>query len=574
MGKIEILADGVADQIAAGEVVERPASVVKELVENALDSGATRISVECEAGGRTLIRVVDDGCGMHQDDAVLAVERHATSKIRTAADLVGVPSYGFRGEALPAIASVSRLELETAERSRESSAADSGSSTRVVVSGGRLEGVEPTAHQPGTSVTVQGLFFNVPARRKFLRSPRSETRAITQVVTTLALARLDVSFTVTSDGRTLLDAPSVSVVAERIASLFGRRTAEQLVPVEGSTRPVSVRGFIQRPADARPSGRKAFLYVNGRPFRDPFLIRAAEAGYRATISPGCRPTMFLTLSVPGDGVDVNVHPAKLEVRFRDRYLVEQAVERAVRDALRPIDAAAVVGAWPVSAAHSDGSPPSGSVDAPAGMALSFPFAEHGGDLRLGVPEHTAYLQAFDTYVFFETSDGIAIVDQHSAHERVLFEQIMGQLTGQGAAAQRLLLPIVVDLAPEEAEALETHRDLILRVGYEVEGFGGRSVALHAVPNPHPRFDARRCFEEMVADLTGGRFGALANRMERFAATFACRAAIKAGQKLARDEIRELMVRLMACELPPHDVHGRPSMVQLPRGELERRFGRS
>ena len=257
MGKIAVLSKTVADQIAAGEVVERPASVVKELVENALDAGATAVTVELEEGGRGLIRVSDDGTGMDRDDTVLAVERHATSKIHSAADLVGVPTYGFRGEALSAIASVSRFELETANGGDQAAGSEG---TRVTVNGGRLERVEVAARQHGTTVQVRQLFFNTPARRKFLRSQRSETRAAVEAMTTLALARLDVQFRLVSDGQTLLDAPRASSVADRIAVLFGSETAVTLIPVDGATGGVTVRGFIQRPADARPAGRKAYLY--------------------------------------------------------------------------------------------------------------------------------------------------------------------------------------------------------------------------------------------------------------------------------------------------------------------------
>ncbi len=584
MGRIKILPGAVADQIAAGEVVERPASVVKELVENALDAGCSTITIELEDGGRSLLRVSDDGLGMDRDDAVLALNRHATSKIASTSDLIGVATYGFRGEALPAIASVSRFELETAVGGNGEQAADG---TKLIVEGGRLEAVELVARSRGTTVTVKRLFYNTPARRKFLRSQRSETRAAMQALTVLALARLDVSFRLISEGRVLLEAQRVSGIAERITSLFGRRTAEELIPVDFATGPVSVRGFVQRPADAKPSGRKAFLFVNGRPFRDPFLIRAAEAGYRATIAPGLRPTLFLSIGVAGDRVDVNVHPTKLEVRFRDKMLVERAVEEAVRGSLRPMEAAAVIGTA-AGPTHADlerlsGGPSTRWSDGFAGVA---PSSRSGAQLvapllagtegraaSISTQRGGALLQVFNTYVVFETSDAVAIVDQHSAHERVLYERAMAELTGKGSAAQRLLLPLTMDLEPGELEVVEGERELLSSVGFEVEGFGGRSVVIHAVPNPHPRFDARRCFEELVADLSHGRLEGL-NRLERFAATYACRAAIKAGQSLDQEEMRDLLNRLYACQLPPHDVHGRPTIVQLPKQELERRFGRA
>ncbi len=577
MGRIVILPPSVADQIAAGEVVERPASVVKELVENALDAGAREITVELQAGGAGLIRVTDDGVGMDDEDARLAVHRHATSKIRRAADLIGVGTYGFRGEALAAIAAVAQLELETAP-------APGGEGTRVRVSGGELQEIEPVARTRGTTVTVRRLFFNVPARRKFLRSPRSETRAVLEAVTLLALTRLDVAFRVMNDGRRLLEVPRVASVGERVAGLFGRRLAQELIPVEGSAGGLSVRGFVQRPADARPTGRKAYFFVNGRPFRDPFLVRAAEAGYRATIAPGCRPTVLLALALPGDQVDVNVHPQKLEVRFRDRFLVERAVEEAVRSALHPLDAAAVLkppsdaGRWgapqPAPSAGPASTPWSALPRQPGTGGLAedlFGERARGG---LGSTGPAEPVQVFGTYIVYESSEGLTFVDQHSAHERVLYERAMQQLSGEGAAAQHLLLPITLDLEPAELEVVERHADLLRAVGFEGEPFGGRSVIIHAVPNPHPRFDAKRCFEELVADLARGRFGGWTNRLERFAATYACRAAIKAGQPLAVSEMRELLAQLMACELAPHDVHGRPTIVQLPRDELERRFGRA
>ncbi len=576
MGRIVILPDAVIDQISAGEVVERPASVVKELIENALDAGATAIEIALEAGGKTSITVSDDGTGMDRDDAVLAIDRHATSKIKSASDLIGVATLGFRGEALAAIASVSKFELETAPDEDDASS----EATRLIVEGGRLKDVQQTARRRGTTVRVKRLFFNAPARRKFLRTPATETRATVAAVSLLAFMRLDVSFKLTNDGRSLTDAPRVSALGDRIESLFGRSVAEGLIPVEHHAGAVSVRGFIQRPADAKPTGRKAFLFVNGRPFRDPFLVRAAEAGYRATIHPGSRPTMFLSLGVPGDTVDVNVHPSKLEVRFRDRRFVEATVEEAVRRALGPIGAAAVVGpgaGWlPEAAAASAGAgyPPS----SPAGSRGSAPslfglegYAPPPPEFFLAVG---GFLQIFDTYIVMQTPDGLAIVDQHSAHERVLYEATMSQLNGEGAPSQRLLLPLTVDLEPRELEAVEQNRAQLDAIGFEVEDFGGRSVVIHAVPNPHPRFDARRCFEEVVADFARGRFGGWNNQLERFAATYACRAAIKAGQVLEQREIGTLLRRLFGCELPPHDVHGRPTIVQLPREELERRFGRS
>jgi DNA mismatch repair protein MutL len=562
--RIAILPDAVADQIAAGEVVERPASVVKELVENALDAGARHVRVALENGGKTLIQVSDDGTGMGREDAVLALDRHATSKVRSAADLVGVATFGFRGEALPAIASVSRLALITS---------DGETGTELTVAGGRLDRVADAVRQRGTTIAVRALFFNTPARRKFLRSAASETRAAHDALATLALAHPDVGFELETDATIRLAVPADQAAEERLAAVWGRALAGTLIPVSYAAGAFRVAGFIQRPGDAQPTGRRTGLFVNGRPFKDPFLVRAAEAGYRSAIHPGDRPSLYLWLDVaPGD-VDVNVHPAKLEVRFRDRIGVERVVEEAVRHALGALLAAAPVGEWrPLPP-----SVPGSATTLSAGFVDELFASADGAAAEAGQPDPLGFqaplLQMFDTYIVYEAPEGIVIVDQHSAHERVLYEAVMAQLTEVAAPAQRLLLPLTLELTDEELDAVERHAEQLRRVGFEAEAFGGRAVVVHAVPSPHPRFDAGACFRELVADLARGRFGGWANRLERFGATYACRAAVKAGERLDQREMRELLLRLFATALAPHDVHGRATIVQLPREELERRFGR-
>ena len=574
--RIAILPDTVADQIAAGEVVERPASAVKELAENAIDAGATRVRIALEQGGKTLIEVADDGHGMGKEDAVLALDRHATSKIRSSADLVGVATFGFRGEALPAIASVSRFHLTTAEAE--------GDGTEVEVTGGRVERVGTLARQRGTTVTVRSLFFNTPARRKFLRSTSSEARAAWEAVATLALAHPAVGFELFLDGRSRLVGPPAQALAERLEGVWGQELGRTLVPVEYAVGAFRVHGYIQRPADAQPTGRRTQLFINGRPFRDSFLVRAAEAGYRSAIHPGDRPSLFLHLETASEDVDVNVHPAKLEVRFRDRIGAERAVEEAVRDALGKLEAAAVVAwqggerAWPSPRPSQAGAPVPADLFAPLSEPLAVELTEEPAlpDARVAArPAEVAIpiTQLFNTYLVYEGTDGLVFVDQHSAHERVLYEQLMARVQQGGLASQRLLLPLTLELTDEELEAVETFRDQLEVVGFEVEPFGGRTVVVNAVPAPHPRFDAARCLRELVSDLARGRFGGWANRLERFAATYACRAAVKAGDPLDDRERRELLARLFACALPPHDVHGRSTIVQLPREELERRFGR-
>jgi DNA mismatch repair protein MutL len=565
--RIAILPDAVADQIAAGEVVERPASAVKELVENALDAGARHVRVELEQGGKTLLLVSDDGSGMGREDAVLAMDRHATSKVRSAADLVGVSTFGFRGEALPAIASVSRLTLTTS---------DGDTGTELTVTGGRLDRVADAVRQRGTTVVVRTLFFNTPARRKFLRSAASETRAASEAVVTLALAHPEVGFELQVDGGLRLAVPAAQSPDERLAGVWGAHLAGTLIPVAYAAGAFRVHGFVQRPGDAQPTGRRTQLFVNARPFKDPFLVRAAEAGSRSAIHPGDRPSLLLRIEAPAEDVDVNVHPAKLEVRFRDRIGVERVVEEAVRDALGALVAAAPVGEWRAPGGFAPAGLDPGQPGGPADLFAPPDPAEAGdGDSPAsgGAAFDVPILQLFDTYLVYQGPDGVVIVDQHSAHERVLFESVMAQLAGGGAPAQRLLLPLTIELTDEELDAVDAHADQLRRVGFEAEPFGGRAVVVHAVPAPHPRFDAGACFRELVADLARGRFGGWANRLERFAATYACRAAVKAGERLDERERRELLLRLFATELPPHDVHGRSTIVQLPREELERRFGR-
>lgn len=563
--KIRVLPDAVADQIAAGEVVERPASAVKELVENALDAGASTVRIAIEHGGKTLIEVSDDGSGMSREDAVLALERHATSKIAVAADLVGIATFGFRGEALPALASVSRFALETAEGDRVG--------TAISVTGGRVDEVRDAVRRRGTTVTVRGLFFNTPARRKFLRSVGSETRAVWETVATLALSHPAVGFELRADGQIRLAVSPGQDRDERLAAVWGRELAGTLIPARFAAGSFRIEGYVQRPGDARPTGRRVQLFVNGRPFRDPFLVRAAEAGYRSALHPGDRPSLFLDIGVAPADVDVNVHPAKLEVRFQDRVGAERVMEEAVRDALGALVAAAPVGEWrpmPVSPGtwSSPEAPDVSTPDLFADASTAAPEAPAAPE-----PFASAVWQLFGSYIAFEAPEGLVMVDQHSAHERVLYERVIEELRDGGAPSQRLLLPITLDLNDEELDAVEAHREPLVRVGFDVAPFGGRTVVLHAVPAPHPRFDAEACFRELVADLAGGRFAGWNNRLERFAATYACRAAVKAGMPLGEREMRELLRRLFASSLPAHDVHGRATIVQLPREELERRFGR-
>lgn len=609
MPRIAVLASAVADQIAAGEVVERPASVVKELVENALDAGASSVTITVEDGGRALIRIADDGSGMDRTDAVLSLERHATSKITSAEQLVGVRSYGFRGEALPAIASVSELEIETAT--------EDGSGTLVRAAAGAIIDTRDAARRRGTTVTMSRLFYNTPARLKFLRSARSEWRGILDTMHAIAALRRDVHFTLRHDGKVALDLPATNDLRARLGGLWGHREMERFVSVDDVHGPFHVTGLVERPADVGTGTRRILLMINGRVVRDHGIVRAAEAAYRSTLPAGLRPSLVLQLHVPADSVDVNVHPAKSEVRLRERWPVERAVETAVRRALGNFDASAglgwkhwtpapapdwrndvhtmepdalrpqpfrvgMFGAMEASVASNDAATDATNdaswntvefANASSVVDRTTTTAESSSEHR--VPENAVppLMQLRRTYMLFEHEDGVVLIDQHSAHERVLYERFMGTLERGESPSQRLLFPMTLHLGPDEAEAFEANRAAFDALGFEIEPFGGHSLIVQAVPMPHPRFDAERCLRETLAALTGDRGSGVAKRHERLAATFACKAAIKAGDSLSPGEMRALYIALAETRLPAHDVHGRSTIVRLSWDELDRRFGR-
>jgi DNA mismatch repair protein MutL len=625
---IEVLPDLVANQIAAGEVVERPASVVKELVENALDARATRIDIEIERGGKRRIRVTDDGVGMGREDALASLDRHATSKIRAASDLQSVGTFGFRGEALPSIAAVSRLTLQTKAESDPLG-------TRVRVNGGTVTGFDGTPRRRGTTVEVSTLFFNAPARSKFLKAVGAEARAVSDVVSVLALANASVGFGLTSGGRVLLELPPASDLTARVAALWGKEEATTLIALSTESDGIEVRGLIQRPDAAKSGFRRAHLFVNGRPFRSRALLASVDRGYRTTISEKVRPWAFLYLRMPPGTVDMNVHPAKAEVRFRDAAAVESIVEEAVRAALTSDSSAATLdtqlaapqfvvreprpprpgrtreeesqtalflsadAAASAGAAASLGTAASPDTDASPNIA-AFPGGIVAPDASVGatgqggsadrddqeVPgvdvEPTPVLeelprlwQVLSTYVLAETREGLIIIDQHSAHERILFERLSRAFEESGQTGQRLLFPLTIRLSKAEYEQVEALTGILNRVGFEVEGFGGNTIIVHAVPDPHPYFNAERCLREMIDDLVAGSdlTRSAKNQHEKIAMTFACKGAIKAGQTLSESEMQELFDQLLATELPYHDVHGRPTIVRLSKSELERKFGR-
>ncbi len=582
--RIQVLADAVANQIAAGEVVERPASVVKELVENALDAGATRIAIRVDKGGKRRIRVEDDGSGMVREDALLAFDRHATSKITAAADLDTVETFGFRGEALPSISAVSRTVLET-------SGEGESVGTRVRMNAGKITGIDDATRRRGTTIEVENLFVNAPARAKFLKAVGTETRAISDVVIQLALANSDVHLSLFSGDRELLNLERTSDTLVRVGQIWGLELAQTLVPANGEVKGLTVQGFVQRPDAVRSQHRRAYLFVNGRPFRDRHLLAAVQRGYRTTIPERTLPWVFLFLRTADGTVDVNVHPAKHEVRFEDRAHVEELLEAAVGRALATEASSASLGVAPAppSAPFAVPERPAPQVregkpaDPADQMALFVtgdrvepipPPASSPAALPQG-PRARPW-QSLLTYIMVETRDGILIVDQHSAHERVMFEELMEAFDRGGQTGQRLLFPLTLRLTRAEYDLVDELRGVFEQAGFEVEGFGGETVIVHAVPDPHPHFDAERCFREMIAELAGGSSDLVRsarNQHERIAKMFACKGSVKAGQRLSTAEMETLLDRLFATELPHHDVHGRPTIVRLSSQELARRFER-
>ena len=577
---IHILPDHVANQIAAGEVVERPASVVKELVENALDAGATRIDVTLRNGGKTEIRVSDDGHGMDRQDALLSLDRHATSKIRDADDLHVIASFGFRGEALPSIAAVSRFQLETAT-------AD-GAGTRIRVHSGRVLGAEDIARRRGTTVTVRSLFQSVPVRARFLKTAAAETRAASEALLLLALCNLEVGFRLESNGRELFQVPPVRRLGDRIAAVWGGDRAAALTPVDFERDELSIGGLIERPDRARNRSGRRYLFVNGRPVRDPGLVRLVDEAYRTTVAAGVRPDLFLYLTVPPAAVDVNVHPAKAEVRFRDREAIEEVVRDAVHAQLAdlasvPPLAPAIglpgelrtAGAAEAVEAAEPPEPPQLAMFVRGG-ADALPVGSDPAGLEELRPARPELWQLHRRYILASTRDGLLVIDQHSAHERVLYEEIIRRFESGGGESQRLLFPATLRLSPAEYSAATELSGMLRRVGYEIEPFAENAMILRATPHPHPHFDGERCLRDMIQELTEGSplVNSARTQHERIAMSMACKGAIKAGQALSADEMAELFDRLFATELPGHDVHGRPTIVRLTLEELDRRFGRS
>lgn len=629
MSRIALLPEEVASQVAAGEVVERPASVVKELVENSLDAQATRIEVMIRRGGISSIRVVDNGIGMDRDDALLCLERHATSKIRSGHDLAAISTLGFRGEALPSIASVSRFRLATRPH-------DALAGTEVLVAGGRIETVRDGGEAPGTQVEVRSLFYNLPARRKFLRTENTEASHVEHQLHLQAIGHPGTGFVFLQDERLIYQLPPTLHLRERIRDLCGPALAAELleiVPADGSG--IKIWGFLGKSGVSRSTRQQQLVFLNGRAVENSTLSYALREGYHTALMKGQHPVTFLFMEMDPAAVDVNVHPAKREVRFRDSAAVREAVVEAVRRTLesdraswtqtfmpgpsptRSINAAGPFAAtrapdseqgrfdlpqgqvvdfqWTRPAAASlvdlapgagsvpvDGQPPAQAPDIAAVVGAvpnepvpSFPLPSPDSAQGLGTEGQFRILGVLGKlYVLMENAEGLVLVDQHAAHERILFEQMRKRMEEQGVPAQRLLMPITLQVPPRDSDWLMRHLDLLERVGIGLEPFGSGTFKIDALPTFLKGREPGQLIREIIDDLreTSSQSSRLRLGEEMIAKTV-CRHAVKANDYLREAELVRLIEDLLACELPYCCPHGRPTMIQMNYGELEKKFGR-
>jgi DNA mismatch repair protein MutL len=607
---IRQLPPDVANQIAAGEVVERPASVVKELVENAIDASARHVAITIELGGKALVRVEDDGIGMSRADAALALERHATSKIATAHDLAAIRTLGFRGEALPSIASVSRFVLRTRERG-------SLTGTEIRVDGGAMQPPREIAAPEGTTIEVADLFYNLPARRKFLKADAAESAQITRLVTQVALGYFDVGFTLVSGGRRVLQCPPASSLADRVYQVFGERP--DLIEVRRDTAGIRVHGFVAALVEQGPVRGPQHVFVNRRIVRDRSLQHAIVDAYSTATIRERSPEVHLFLELAPDRVDVNVHPTKAEVRFLEPGLVHEVLRRALIDAVGrpaiptvqlpranpgpgPAQPGLEPGPGPAQFGHLPGvfGEPMLVRDAlaVAGASASGPWTTFepgpsGTSTRLAAGEQPAaglvdrrgavdlvrpmvpLGQLRDTFIIAIDSEGLLVVDQHVAHERILYEQVLERLTTKELESQRLLTPLVLDLSPAQVEALGTRGADLRRLGFEVEPFGERTIHVAAVPAIVKVEAAAATIRALADDLDGRDRGApIETAIKHLAATIACHAAVKAHDPLSIEKMQYLLDELRRTAYSTICPHGRPVLLRLTRREIERAFDRA
>ncbi len=569
-----------------GEVVERPASVVKELIENSVDAGASKIDILIRRGGISLVRVIDDGCGMDRDDALLSLERHATSKIRSAADLHAIATLGFRGEALPSIASVSRFRLTTRE-------AGAVAGTEIIVNGGKIDIVRDGGEPPGTQVEVRSLFYNLPGRRKFLRSENTESRNIEHQLHLQAIGHPEIAFTFVRDDRLVFQLPRAANLHDRIRDLHGSELLERLLPLTSAgLGKIDVGGLIGQAGVSRQTRAQQLVFVNGRAIESPVVTAGLREGYHTALMKGQFPVTFLFLNLDPASVDVNVHPAKREVRFRDPSAVREAVVNSIRRALqagrghwqekfrapnvsqtsalpieretRPIEVQQTIETLPrVVPSEFEG---------PRKLPDTTPAEER---IDKKVPQQFQIIGVLNKlYVLMENADGLVLVDQHAAHERILFEELRRRMEEQGVPSQKLLLPQTFDLSPRDAEWVERNMSILQKMGIGIEGFGPNTFKIDCLPAFLKTSDPVSFMQRVVDDLKSASNSSSALRLgEEMIAKTVCRHAVKANDPLRYLEVEKLIQDLLGCDLPYCCPHGRPTMIQISLAELEKKFGR-
>jgi DNA mismatch repair protein MutL len=596
MSRIRLLPDTVASQVAAGEVVERPASVVKELIENSIDAGPRKIEVMIRRGGISLVRVIDDGCGMDRDDALLSLERHATSKIRSASDLQAIGTLGFRGEALPSIASVSRFRLTTREP-------DAIAGMEIIVNGGKVDIVRESGEAAGTQVEVRSLFYNLPARRKFLRSENTESRNIEHQIHLQAIGHPQIAFTLLRDDRLVFQLPATATLRDRIRDLYGVALLERLIELHDTGSPkIKISGFIGQVGLSRQTRAQQLIFVNGRAIESGLITNAVREGYHTALMKGQYPVTFLFVDLDPAAVDVNVHPAKREVRFRDPNAVHEAIIRCVQQTLErgrtewqqkfQAPATPLAGSPERTTVHLKLRPEITSREA---SDRELPHLDRGvGGLvapgRAVKPDEALSPQSSGDdgnqqqfqiigvlsrlYVLMENASGLVLVDQHAAHERILFEDLRRKMEEQGVPTQKLLLPQTFDLPPRDADWIERNLSTLGKMGIGIESFGPNTFKIDSLPTFLNVLDPTQFMSKVIDDLRSVSNSSSAMRMgEEMIAKTVCRHAVKANDPLGYLEVEKLIRDLLDCDLPYCCPHGRPTMIQISLAELEKKFGR-
>ncbi|MGH6907174.1 MAG: DNA mismatch repair endonuclease MutL [Aestuariivirga sp.] len=571
--RIRRLSEGTINRIAAGEVIERPASVVKELVENAIDAGATQIDIAFRGGGRSLIKVSDDGFGMDAGDLALAVERHATSKLADD-DLIEIRSLGFRGEALPSIGAVARLAIVSRPKGGEAAYG-------IAVEGGSFRAARPAALMRGTEVEVRDLFYATPARLKFLKTERTETAEAAEVIRRASLAHPHVGFSFVTEERRLIDAPPGEAEAHRITRVMGAEFMKNAVAFEGSREGVEVRGFAGLPTWSRAQASMQYIFINGRPVRDKLLGGAVRGAYADLMGRGRFPAIVLFVNCPPDRVDVNVHPAKAEVRFRDGGLVRSLVVNAVRGALAGNGQRPDTGLSRQAAASFRAMPPQhfagGFAEAQSPLAMDMPLTAAGASANgpsTDYPLGAARAQLHENYIVTQTTQGIILVDQHAAHERLVYERLKGERAGRGIATQPLLVPEVIDLDPVQVERIAGASAILAASGLAVEAFGDSAVIVREVPAALGGGNTAGLVRDIADELAEhGEAGTIEERINHVLATMACHHSVRAGRALRPDEMNALLREMEATPNSGQCNHGRPTFIELKLADIERLFGR-